>query len=157
MSSLRDWPVWQLPQWLTACVTAVVAAYVAAVAWALTSETVRPGDFGLCAVLVGCGAVSVELMHRTGEQEGLARDVYAIWDLPVAGARRGIPVRGFPVRGDRSLLRAAPRICAGSGGTASACAFLAAWTARRMLAPTARATGSGDALRACRYEVVFRP
>jgi hypothetical protein len=65
--------VWQLPRRLAACITAVVAAYVAAVAWAPASETVRPGDFGLCAVLVGCGAGSVELTHQTREQEGLAR------------------------------------------------------------------------------------
>jgi hypothetical protein len=38
MSSLRGWPVWQLPQWLAACVTAVVAAYAVAVAWALAGD-----------------------------------------------------------------------------------------------------------------------
>ena len=83
-SSLRGWPVWQLPWWLAACVTAVIATYAAAVAWALASEPVRPGDLRLCAVFVGCGAASVELTRRAGEREGLARDVYAIWDLPVA-------------------------------------------------------------------------
>ena len=83
-SSLRGWPVWQLPRWLAACVTAVIATYAAAVAWALASEPVRPGDLRLCAVFVGCGAASVELTRRAGEREGLARDVYAIWDLPVA-------------------------------------------------------------------------
>ena len=83
-SSLRGWPVWQLPWWLAACVTAVIATYATAVAWALASEPVRPGDLRLCAVFVGCGAASVELTRRAGEREGLARDVYAIWDLPVA-------------------------------------------------------------------------
>jgi diguanylate cyclase (GGDEF)-like protein len=83
-SPLRGWPVWQLPRWLAACVTIVIAAYAAAVAWALASEPVRPGDLRLCAVFAGCGAASVELTRRAGEREGLARDVYAIWDLPVA-------------------------------------------------------------------------
>jgi len=83
-SSLRGWPVWQLPRWLAACVTALIAIYAAAIAWALASEPVRPGDLRLCAVFVGCGAASVELTRRAGEREGLARDVYAIWDLPVA-------------------------------------------------------------------------
>jgi diguanylate cyclase (GGDEF)-like protein len=83
-SPLRDWPVWQLPRWLAACVTAVIAAYAAAVAEALASTPVRPGDLRLCAVFVGCGAASVELTRRAGEREGLARDVYAIWDLPAA-------------------------------------------------------------------------
>jgi diguanylate cyclase (GGDEF)-like protein len=83
-SPLRGWPVWQLPRWLAACVTAVIAAYAAAVAGALATTPVRPGDLRLCAVFAGCGAASVELTRRAGEREGLAQDVYAIWDLPTA-------------------------------------------------------------------------
>ncbi len=83
-SPLRGWPVWQLPRWLAACVTAVIAVYAAAVAGALASAPVRPGDLRLCAVFIGCGAASVELTRRAGEREGLARDVYAIWDLSAA-------------------------------------------------------------------------
>jgi len=83
-SPLRGWPVWQLPRWLAACVAAVIAAYAAAAAGALASTPVRPGDLRMCAVLVGCGAASVELTRRSGEREGLVQDVYAIWDLPAA-------------------------------------------------------------------------
>ena len=83
-SPLRGWPVWQLPRWLAACITAVIAAYAAAAAGALASTPVRPGDLRLCAVFVGCGAASVELTRRAGEREGLTRDVYAIWDLAAA-------------------------------------------------------------------------
>jgi diguanylate cyclase (GGDEF)-like protein len=83
-SPLRGWPVWQLPRWLAACVTAVVAAYAGAIAWAAASGQVRPSDLRLCAVFAGCGAASVELTRRAGEREGLARDVYAIWDLSAA-------------------------------------------------------------------------
>ena len=78
MSPLRGWPVWQLPRWLAIYVSAVIAAYAAAVAWALASASARPDDLRLCAVLVGCGAASVELTRRAGEWEGLAQDVYAI-------------------------------------------------------------------------------
>ena len=83
-SPLRGWPVWQLPRWLAACVTAVITAYAAVAAGALASAPMRPGDLRLCAVFVGCGAASVELTRRAGEREGLARDVYAIWDLQAA-------------------------------------------------------------------------
>ena len=83
-SPLRGWPVWQLPRWLAACVTAVIAAYAAAAAAALASAPVRPGDLRLCAVFVGCGVASVELTRRAGEREGLTRDVYIIWDLAAA-------------------------------------------------------------------------
>jgi diguanylate cyclase (GGDEF)-like protein len=83
-SRLLGWPVWQLPRWLAACVTAVIVAYAAASAGALASTPVRPGDLRLCAMFVGCGAASVELTRRAGEREGLVRDVYAIWDLSAA-------------------------------------------------------------------------
>jgi len=83
-SPMRGWPVWQLPRWLATCVTAVIAAYAAATAGALASTSVRPGDLRLCAVLAGCGAASVELTRRSGEREGLTRDVYIIWDLSAA-------------------------------------------------------------------------
>ena len=83
-SPLRGWPVWQLPRWLAACITAAIAAYAAAVAGALASTPVRPGDLRLCAVFIGCGAASVELTRRAGEREGLTRDVYIIWDLAAA-------------------------------------------------------------------------
>jgi diguanylate cyclase (GGDEF)-like protein len=83
-SPLRSWPVWQLPRWLAACITTVIAAYAAAAAESLASAPVRPGDLRLCAVFIGCGAASVELTRRAGEPEGLTPDVYAIWDLPAA-------------------------------------------------------------------------
>ena len=83
-SPLCGWPVWQLPRWLAACVTAVIAVYAAAAAGALASAPMRLGDLRLCAVFVGCGAASVELTRRAGEREGLTRDVYIIWDLSAA-------------------------------------------------------------------------
>ena len=55
-------------RWLAASVTALIAACAAAVAWALPSEPVRLGDPQPCAVFVGCGAVSVKLTRRAGEQ-----------------------------------------------------------------------------------------
>ena len=83
-SRLRGWPVWQLPRWLAACIITVIAAYVVVAAEALAFTPVRPSDLRLCAVFAGCGAASVELTRRAGEREGLARDVYAIWDLSAA-------------------------------------------------------------------------
>src|SRR2546421_4073128 len=83
-SPLRGWPVWQLPRWLAACVTAVITAYAAVAAGALASTPARPGDLRLCAVFVSCGVASVELARRAGEREGLTRDVYIIWDLAAA-------------------------------------------------------------------------
>jgi hypothetical protein len=84
MSSLRGWPVWQL----SPVARRVHYRRGRGVRRCGRLDTgigdVATGDLGLCALLVGCGAASAELAHRTGEQDGLAWDVCAIWDLPAA-------------------------------------------------------------------------
>ena len=45
---------------------------------------VEPKQLWLFGLLLACGAVSVELTRRAGQTGGVVRDVYAIWDLPVA-------------------------------------------------------------------------
>lgn len=44
----------------------------------------QPGQLRLFGLLVLCSAVSVGLTRRAGENTGVMRDVYAIWDLPAA-------------------------------------------------------------------------
>lgn len=82
--SVSRWPLWELPHWLQALVAGVVAVYCAAVCAAVALTRVQAGQLRLFAVLVLCSAAAVELTRRTGEQEGLARDVSAVWDLPAA-------------------------------------------------------------------------
>jgi hypothetical protein len=127
-SPLLSWPVWQLPRWLAACLTAVIAAYAAGAVGALASTPVRPGDLRLCAVFVGCGAASVELTRRAGEREGLTRDVFAIWDLPAAVLLPPLYalVIPSPVRSSPSGASAAP--CCTAGPTPPR---LTAWPTRR--------------------------
>jgi diguanylate cyclase (GGDEF)-like protein len=83
-SRIRAWPIWELPRWLAGFVIAVIAIYVIASAAAFASTPVRATDLRLFAILIACGAAAVELTRRIGEQEGLDRDVFAIWDLPAA-------------------------------------------------------------------------
>ena len=80
------WPVWQLPRWLVVFISAVIAIYVAAIiaAVAAVPEPHPVHDLLLCGILLLLIAVTVELTKRVGENAGLIKDVYAVWELPVA-------------------------------------------------------------------------
>jgi diguanylate cyclase (GGDEF)-like protein len=78
------WPFWELPRWLQMVVAGVIAAYCAAIGGAAAVTHLRAGDLELFAILVACGAVTVEVTRRVGETGGVIRDMYAIWDLPAA-------------------------------------------------------------------------
>ena len=84
--AVREWPLWQLPRWLTAFIVVTTAGYVLAIAVALAAapghESLR--DLWLCGLLLLCTALTVELTKRSGENAGLVKDVYAVWELPVA-------------------------------------------------------------------------
>lgn len=82
--AVSGWPLWDLPRWLQVLVAGVVALYLGAVAVALAVVHVEARQLWLFALLLACGAVSVELTRRAGQTGGVVRDVYAIWDLPVA-------------------------------------------------------------------------
>jgi diguanylate cyclase (GGDEF)-like protein len=58
--------------------------YLGAVAVAVSAAQVEASQLWLFTLLLACGAVSVELTRRAGQTGGVVRDVYAIWDLPVA-------------------------------------------------------------------------
>ena len=81
---LRSWPVWQLPRRLAVFVTAVVAAYLAAVAVAAAQTSFSLHDLALFALLLGFMMASIELTRRAGDPAGLSMDVYGVWQLPIA-------------------------------------------------------------------------
>ncbi len=80
---VRDWPIWSLPRPLRAFVLVVIGAYLAWIA--LRAATFRFGteDVLLFAALLACGAATVELTRRSSEPSGVAKDVYAVWELPM--------------------------------------------------------------------------
>lgn len=81
----RSWPVWGLPRKLVAYIVAVVAACLTAIGLAAWAAPFRLTDLLLFAALLACTAVTVELTRRAGENSGgLIRDVYGVWELPVA-------------------------------------------------------------------------
>src|SRR5580693_6735353 len=78
------WPVWQLSGWLLAFIVAVISADIAAIVAAAVTTPLRAADLEVAAVLLACSLATVELTRRVGEPGGVAKDVYAIWELPLA-------------------------------------------------------------------------
>jgi len=76
--------VWGLPRWLAVFVAAVITAYAAALGAAASQTRFSLHDMALFALLLGFGAVSIELTRRSGEPAGLIMDVYGVWQLPIA-------------------------------------------------------------------------
>jgi diguanylate cyclase (GGDEF)-like protein len=81
---LREWPLWGLPRPLGSFITVVATAYAAAVGIAASQTAFHLHDLALFALLLGFGAASIELTRRSGEPAGLIRDVYGVWQLPIA-------------------------------------------------------------------------
>ncbi len=80
----HQWRAWELPAWLLAFITAVIAADLAAIGLCAAATRFRGADLELASVLLACNLLTVELTHRAGEPAGLVKDVHAIWELPLA-------------------------------------------------------------------------
>jgi diguanylate cyclase (GGDEF)-like protein len=83
-SAPRDWPIWELPRWVTGFVIAVVLTDAVVLALAASNVHIHAGNLALFAGLLVCSAAAVELTRRVGENLGFVKDVYAVWELPVA-------------------------------------------------------------------------
>src|SRR5215469_339654 len=83
-SAIRAWPLWELPRWVVIFIMMVTAVYVAVIGFALTATPLVLRDLLLCGALMLCTAATVELTRRAGENAGVIRDVYAVWELPLA-------------------------------------------------------------------------
>jgi diguanylate cyclase (GGDEF)-like protein len=81
---LRSWPVWTLPRWLLAFIAVVVTMDAAGLGFAASHPAGGLHHLGLFALLVACDVGSLELTRRAGEKAGIARGMYAVWELPAA-------------------------------------------------------------------------
>lgn len=84
LERVRTWPVWTMPRWLIILVVTVVTLDLAAICVAACVVTFTVHDVALFALLLGCTAAAVEMAGRTGEPVGMAKDVFGVWELPVA-------------------------------------------------------------------------
>ena len=80
----RAWPLWELPRWLTGYIVAVVVAYLAVLSAVSQFYTLSPRQIVILGALLLCGAATVELTKRSGENAGLITDIYGVWELPIA-------------------------------------------------------------------------
>jgi diguanylate cyclase (GGDEF)-like protein len=80
---VRGWPLWSLPRPLLAFVLAVIGADMAWIGVSAATFRFHDGDALLFGALLACGAATVELTRRASEPVGVAKDVYAVWELPM--------------------------------------------------------------------------
>jgi len=80
----RSWPVWELPRWVAGFVVVVVLGDAVVLGIAASKVSIHARDLELFAGLLICSAATVELTRRVGENLGFVKDVYAVWELPVA-------------------------------------------------------------------------
>jgi diguanylate cyclase (GGDEF)-like protein len=83
-SAIRTWPLWELPRWVVIFIVMVTTVYVVVIGFAATTTPLVLRDLLLCGALMLCTAATVELTRRAGENAGVIRDVYAVWELPLA-------------------------------------------------------------------------
>ncbi len=84
LTAVRDWPLWSLPRWLTVFVLTVAAGYVAGIGVAAWFTSVSRHDLLLFGVLLACTLVAIELTRKMGEPGHATKDVYGIWEFPIA-------------------------------------------------------------------------
>jgi diguanylate cyclase (GGDEF)-like protein len=84
--AVAEWPFWHLRPWLVAFISLVTVAYVIAIAVSVVAVPWQASrrDLLLCGALLLCTALTVELTKRVGENAGLIKDVYTVWELPLA-------------------------------------------------------------------------
>lgn len=85
IQAVRAWPLWELPRWLVSFIVAVSVVYFAAVALtAHGAAEVSARDLTTFGILLLCIATTVEMIRRAGEDAGVSKDVFAVWELPIA-------------------------------------------------------------------------
>ncbi len=85
VSAIRAWPVWGLRRRLAIFVVLVTAVDALAIlATARTAASVHPDQLLIFAALIACSALTVEMTRRAGENAGLIKDIFAVWELPIA-------------------------------------------------------------------------
>ena len=83
-AAVRAWPLWAHPRWLAAYISVVILVDAAAVVIAATVGLGSNRDLALFAALLACNAATAEFTRRSGENAGVTKDVYGVWELPTA-------------------------------------------------------------------------
>jgi diguanylate cyclase (GGDEF)-like protein len=78
------WPVWEYPRWLVVFIALVVTTWLAGIGVAVSKWHLSGREALILGGLLVCTAASIELTRRSGENAGLASDIFAVWELPIA-------------------------------------------------------------------------
>ena len=84
VEAVRAWPLWEHPPWLRAYIAAVVTIDLLAIVLATRVGFGSGRSLALLGILIACEAATVEFTKRAGEIAGNAKDVYGVWEIPVA-------------------------------------------------------------------------
>jgi diguanylate cyclase (GGDEF)-like protein len=84
IEAVRAWPIWELQSWLVGFIVTVATVYLAVTVLAAQTAQVSPRQLVTFGALLLCIATTVELTRRAGEEAGTGKDVYAVWELPIA-------------------------------------------------------------------------
>jgi diguanylate cyclase (GGDEF)-like protein len=82
--AVRAWPIWELAPWLKTYIIAVLLADLLVISLAARAGLGSGRDLALLAVLFACDAATIEVYRRSGENAGVIKEVYAVWELPIA-------------------------------------------------------------------------
>ena len=80
---VRDWPIWTESKPLITLLLAVTCGYLGWIAFYAVHFHFHPANLALFAALLACVAFSVEMSRRASEPDGVVKDVYAVWELPM--------------------------------------------------------------------------
>lgn len=82
--TLRRWALWSASPRLALLVTAVTVVAAGLAVHGAVDQDWRSGQVATWLVLLACGAVCVEAVHRVGQPAGVSKDLLSAWTLPVA-------------------------------------------------------------------------
>ena len=80
---VRDWPIWTESKPLITLLLAVACGYLGWIAFYAVHFHFHLDNLALFAALLACVAFSVEMSRRASEPDGVVKDVYAVWELPM--------------------------------------------------------------------------
>ena len=80
---LRDWPIWTESKPLITLLLAVACGYLGWIGYYAIRFHFHLHNLALFAALLACVAFSVEMSRRSSEPDGVVKDVYAVWELPM--------------------------------------------------------------------------
>jgi diguanylate cyclase (GGDEF)-like protein len=76
-------PIWSGSRPLLVLWSVVTSGYLAWIAFLVARYHFRLADIALFGALLACGAFTVEMARRSSEPDGVWKDVYAVWELPM--------------------------------------------------------------------------